>query len=104
MVFQAFQGQMACRECRACLGRRDPREEKVQKDKLVIRDRKECRVQEETEGAKDLPGRADRQELWEQKVNRGLWEWKESQALWEIKEERERKERKVKVPKQVKQV
>ena len=68
MVFQAFQGQMACRECQACLGRRDHREEKVQKDKLVIRDRKECRVQEETEGARGLPGRAERQELWEQKV------------------------------------
>ena len=65
MVFQAFQGQMVCRECRACLGCRGPREEKVQKDKLVIRDRKECRVQEETEGAKGPPGRADRQELWE---------------------------------------
>ena len=54
---------MECRECRACLGRRDHREEKVQKDKLVIRDRKECRVQEETEGARGLPGRAERQEL-----------------------------------------
>ena len=65
MVFQAFQGQTACRECPACLGRRDPREEKVQKEKLVIRDRKECRVQEETEGAKGPPGRAGHQELWE---------------------------------------
>ena len=104
MVFQAFQGRMACRECQACLGRRDPREEKVQKDKLVIRDRKECRVQEETEGAKGLPERADRQELLEQKVNRGSWEWKESKALWEIKEEKETKERKEKAPKQLKQV
>ena len=104
MVFQAFQGQMACRECRARLGRRDPREEKVPKDKLVIRDRKDCRVQEETEGARGLPGRADRQELLEQKVNRGLREWRESKALWEIKEKKETKERKEKAPKQVKQV
>ena len=62
MVFQALQGQMACRECQACLGRRGPREEKVQKDKLAIRDLKECRVQEETEGAKDPLGRVDPEE------------------------------------------
>ena len=62
MVFQAFQGQMASLECQASRDRRGPREGKVQKDKLVMRDCKECRVQEETVGAKGLLGRADRQE------------------------------------------
>ena len=68
-------------ECRASRGHTDPREEKVEKDKLAVRattrpgymitskdklvrkDRKECRVQEETEGAKDLLGRVDPEEL-----------------------------------------
>ena len=85
-------------------GPQGPREEKVQKGKLEIRDRKECWVQEETEGAKGLPERADPEESRELKVNQDLWEWKESQALWEIKEEKETKERKEKAPKQVKQV
>ena len=59
MVFPAFQGQMACLECRASRGRKDPREGKVQKDRSVISDRRERRVQEETEDAKGLLGRAD---------------------------------------------
>ena len=62
MVFQAFQGQMACLECRASQGRKDPREGKVQKDRSVIRDRKECGAQEETEDAKGLLGRVDPKE------------------------------------------
>ena len=52
MVFRAFQGQMVCREFQASRGHKDPWEGKVQKDRSVIRDHKECRVQEETEGAK----------------------------------------------------
>ena len=42
--------------------RKDLREGKVQKDKTVIKDHKECRVQEETEGGKGLSGRVDRQD------------------------------------------
>ena len=38
MVFLAFLDQMACREYRAFPDRRDPREEKVQKGKLELRD------------------------------------------------------------------
>ena len=34
MVFQAFQGQMACRECRAFLGRKELGEEKVPKGEI----------------------------------------------------------------------
>ena len=113
MVFPAYQDQTACRECPVFRGRKDPREEKVQKDKTVIKDHKECRVQEETEGAKDPLGRVDPEELREWKVNRDFWEWKESKELWELKvievlweiqEEKETKERKEKAPKQVKQV
>ena len=104
MVSPAYQDQMACRECQACQEHKDPREGKVQKGRSVIRDRKECRVQEETEGAKGLLGKADRLELWELKVNRDFWEWKEREALWEIKEEKETKERKEKASKQVNQV
>ena len=44
---------MVYRECRASRGHTDPTEEKVSKDKLVIKDHKECRDQDETEGAKD---------------------------------------------------
>ena len=44
------------------LGPQDPKEGKVQRDSSVIRDHKEYRVQEETEGAKGLPVRADHQE------------------------------------------
>ena len=44
-------------------GHTDLREEKVQKDKSVIKDHKECRVQEETAGAKDRLGRVDHEEL-----------------------------------------
>ena len=62
MVSLALLDQMAYRECRASPDRRDPREEKVQKGKLEIRDGKECRVQEETEGAKGVPERADPKE------------------------------------------
>ena len=47
---------MGYRECRASRGHTDPREGKEYKDKLVIKDHKESRVQEETEGAKDLLG------------------------------------------------
>ena len=56
---------MVYRECRAYRDHTDPREGKVQKDKSVIKDRKECRVQEETEGAKDPLGRVDPEELRE---------------------------------------
>ena len=56
---------MVYRECRASRGHTDPREEKVQKDKLVIKDQMECRVQEETEGAKDPLGRVDHEEFRE---------------------------------------
>ena len=69
-----FQDQMAYRECRASRGHTDPREGKVQRDKLGIKDRKESRVQEETEGAKDLLGRMDPAEFRECKVNRDFWE------------------------------
>ena len=62
MVFLAFLDQMAYLECRASPDGGDPREQKVQEGKLEIRDRKECRVQEETEGAKGLPERADPEE------------------------------------------
>ena len=40
-------------------GRKDLREGRDERDKSVTRDRKECRVQEETEGAKGLLGRAN---------------------------------------------
>ena len=53
-----------------------------------------CRVQEETEGAKDPLGRVDHEEFREWKESAELWELKESEELWEIKEEKERKERK----------
>ena len=43
---------------RAFPGRKDLREGRDERDKSVTRDRKECRVQEETERAKDLLGRA----------------------------------------------
>ena len=101
MVFRAFQGQMECLECRVYRDHKDPKEGKVQRDRSVIRDRTECRVQE---GAKGHPGKADPEESREWKVNQDLWEWKESEALWEINEEKETKERKEKAPKQVKQV
>ena len=104
MVFRAFQGQVVCREFQASLDHKDPKEGKVQKDRWVKRDRKECRVQEDTKGAKGLLGRADPEESRELKVNQDLWECKESEALWEIKEEKETKERKEKASKQVKQV
>ena len=101
MVFRAFQGQVVCREFQASLDHKDPKEGKVQKDRWVKRDRKECRVQEDTKGAKGLLGRADPEESRELKVNQDLWECKESEAFREIKEKRERKEN---APKQVKQV
>ena len=53
---------MASLECRASWGLKDPREGKVQKDRSVIRDRKECRVQEETEDVEGFPERAGPQE------------------------------------------
>ena len=56
---------MVYQECRASRGHTDPREGKAQKDKSVIKERKEYRVQEETEGAKDPLGRADPEELRE---------------------------------------
>ena len=62
MVFPAYQDQMACRECPVFRDRKDPREGKVQNDKTVIKDHKEYRVQEETEGAKGLSGRVDHKE------------------------------------------
>ena len=62
MVFRAFQGQMACPECLASRDHKDPKEGKAQKDRSVTRDRKECRVQEETEDAKGLQGKADPEE------------------------------------------
>ena len=85
LVSLAFQDQMACLECRAFPDRKDPREEKAEREKLVIRDRKECRVQEEKEGPKGFLERADPKESKEQKVYQDLWELKESQALWERK-------------------
>ena len=62
MVFPAYRDQTACRECPVFRGRKDLREGKVQKDKTVIKDHKERRVHEETESAKGLSGRVDRQE------------------------------------------
>ena len=56
---------MVYRECRAYREHTDPREGKVQKDKSVIKDRKECRVQEETDGGKDSLGRVDPEEFRE---------------------------------------
>ena len=44
---------------RAFPGRKDLREGRDERNKSVTRDRKECRVQEETEGAKGLLGRAN---------------------------------------------
>ena len=65
---------MAYRECRASRGNTDPKEGKVQRDKLVIKDRKECQVQKETVNAKGLLGRVDPEELRECKVKRDFWE------------------------------
>ena len=62
---------------------------------MVIKDHKECLVQEETEGTKDPLGKVDPEDLRE---------CTESEALREIKEEKETKERKEKASKQVKQV
>ena len=56
---------MAYRECRAYRDHTDPREGKVQKDKSVIKDRKECQAQQGTEGAKEPLGRVDSEELRE---------------------------------------
>ena len=53
---------MACPECLASRDHKDPKEGKAQKDRSVTRDRKECRVQEETEDAKGLQGKADPEE------------------------------------------
>ena len=64
-VSLVFQDQMVYREWQASRGHTDPREEMVQKNKLVIRGRKECRVQEDTDGAKDSLGRVDPEELRE---------------------------------------
>ena len=44
---------------RAFQGRKDLREGRDERDKSVTRDRKECRVQEKTKGAKGLLGRAN---------------------------------------------
>ena len=43
-------------------GLKDPTERTVLRDKLVIKDHKECRVQEEREGAKGLLERVDQEE------------------------------------------
>ena len=56
---------MVYRECQASRGHTDPKEGKVQKDKSVIKDHKECRVQEETQGVKEPLGRVDPEELRE---------------------------------------
>ena len=61
-VSPAFQDQTAYQECPVFRGRKDLREGKVQKDKTVIKDHKECRVHGETEGAKGLSERVDHQE------------------------------------------
>ena len=53
---------MVCRECQAFPGLKDPREGTVLRDKLVIKDHKKCRVQEETEGAKAPLERVDPEE------------------------------------------
>ena len=53
---------MAYREYQAFPDRRGPREEKVQKGKLEIRDRKECRVQKETEDAEGFLEKVDPEE------------------------------------------
>ena len=63
---------MAYRECRASRDHMDPREEKVQRDKLVIKDRKECRVQEETVGAKGLLGMKGQRGAVGMKGERGI--------------------------------
>ena len=62
LVFQAFQDQMACRECLAFRGRKVHREGMELKDRLVTREHKECRVQKESEVLKGLVERAGHQE------------------------------------------
>jgi len=62
MVFQAYQGQMACRECQAFRGRKVLRKEKEPKDRLVTRAHKECGAEEGTEGPKGRGGRVEHQE------------------------------------------
>ena len=62
MAFLAFLDQMAYREYQAFPDRRGPREGKVQKGKLKIRDRKECRVQKETEDAEGFLEKVDPEE------------------------------------------
>ena len=49
---------MTCRECQAFPVLKDSREGTVLREKLVIKDHKECRVQEETEGEKRPPGKS----------------------------------------------
>ena len=63
---------------RAFQGRKDLREGRDERDKSVTRDRKECRVQEKTKGAKGLLGRA----------NSGIQGTKGEQGLVGIKGER----------------
>jgi len=62
MVFQAFQDQMACRECLAFRGCKVHREGMELKDRLVTREHKECRVQKESEVLSGLVGRVGHQE------------------------------------------
>ena len=46
-------------------GREGPKGQIGDKGCSAVQDAVQCRVQEETEDAKGLPGRADRQEMWE---------------------------------------
>ena len=79
---------MVYRECRASRGHTDPREGKVEKDKLVIKDHKECRVQEETEGEKGPLGRVVPEELKGMKGQKGLLGMKGEQGIAGMKGER----------------
>ena len=56
---------MVCRECQAFPGLKNTRKGTVLRDKLVIKDNKEFRVQEKTEGEKGHLGRVGHQESWE---------------------------------------
>ena len=58
--FPVSQDPMACRECQVFPGLKDPREETVLRGKLVVKNHKECRVQEETgdRGWEGPPGKS----------------------------------------------
>ena len=76
---------MACRECRAFQDPKDPREGKVQKDKLVIMDCKECQVLEEDRGREGPPGKSGPRGIQGMKGEQGLLGMKGEQGAVGIK-------------------